>query len=87
MDIGPLEIGIIVLVIVVLFGAKKLPDLARSLGRSSNEFKKGLREGSAEEQSSADESPTPDPRTEPRPDAGTTASDDVPPTRAQDRPA
>jgi sec-independent protein translocase protein TatA len=32
-------------VVVVLFGAKKLPELARSLGRSSSEFKKGLREG------------------------------------------
>ena len=33
------------LVIVVLFGSKRIPDLARSLGKSINEFKKGRREG------------------------------------------
>jgi sec-independent protein translocase protein TatA len=31
---------IILLVVLVLFGAKKLPDLARSLGQSVNEFRK-----------------------------------------------
>jgi sec-independent protein translocase protein TatA len=36
-------------VVLLLFGAKKLPELARSLGRSSREFKKGLQEGEAEE--------------------------------------
>jgi sec-independent protein translocase protein TatA len=39
------ELLIILLVVVLLFGAKKLPDLARSLGRSLNEFKKGREEG------------------------------------------
>ena len=29
----------------VVFGASKLPDIARNLGRSSGEFKKGLKEG------------------------------------------
>src|SRR5262245_26922021 len=37
-------VGVIAL-IVFLFGAKKLPDLARSLGKSSSEFKKGMSEG------------------------------------------
>ena len=37
-------VGIVAL-IVFLFGAKKLPDLARSLGKSSSEFKKGMSEG------------------------------------------
>jgi sec-independent protein translocase protein TatA len=31
--------------VVVLFGASKLPEIARNLGRSSGEFKKGLKEG------------------------------------------
>jgi sec-independent protein translocase protein TatA len=39
---GP-EWIIIAAVIVLLFGAKKLPGLAHSLGRSSREFKKGLK--------------------------------------------
>jgi sec-independent protein translocase protein TatA len=34
-----------IIAVVVLFGASKLPDIARNLGRSSGEFKKGLKEG------------------------------------------
>ncbi|HEY2803723.1 MAG TPA: twin-arginine translocase TatA/TatE family subunit [Actinomycetota bacterium] len=41
---GP-ELLVVAAVVLLLFGAKKLPDLARSLGRSSSEFKKGMREG------------------------------------------
>lgn len=37
-----------VIAIVVLFGATKLPEIARNLGRSSNEFKKGLKEGAVD---------------------------------------
>jgi len=43
--LGPTEIILIVLALVVLFGAKKLPELARGLGRSSVEFRKGLKDG------------------------------------------
>ena len=39
------QVVIIVLVIVVLFGARKIPELARSLGKAKGEFKKGLAEG------------------------------------------
>jgi sec-independent protein translocase protein TatA len=44
-QLGPAEILIVLAVFLLLFGAKKLPDLARSLGRSSTEFRKGLKEG------------------------------------------
>ena len=49
---GP-EWIIIGAVIVLLFGAKKLPDLAHSLGRSSREFKKGLKGGDEEASTSS----------------------------------
>ncbi|HEX9122463.1 MAG TPA: twin-arginine translocase TatA/TatE family subunit [Actinomycetota bacterium] len=47
MSFGP-EWIVVIAVIVLLFGAKKLPELARSLGRSSSEFKKGMQEGTSE---------------------------------------
>ena len=42
---GVLEIVIILFVILLLFGARKLPDLARALGRSLSEFKRGREDG------------------------------------------
>lgn len=42
---GVWQILIIVVLIAVLFGAKKIPELARSLGKAKGEFKKGLIEG------------------------------------------
>jgi sec-independent protein translocase protein TatA len=44
MAIGPLEIVLIVVIIIVLFGASKIPELARSLGKATGEFKKGKQE-------------------------------------------
>ena len=44
-----MEIGLIVLVIVLLFGAKKLPDLARSMGRSMRIFKSEVNEMQSED--------------------------------------
>jgi len=41
---GP-ELIIILVIVLLLFGAKKLPDLARSLGKSISEFHKGKDEG------------------------------------------
>jgi sec-independent protein translocase protein TatA len=39
-----MELGMIFLVILLLFGGRKLPELARSMGASLNAFKKGLKE-------------------------------------------
>lgn len=44
---GPWQLLIVVLLVVLVFGAKKIPEIARSLGRASGEFKKGVREGNA----------------------------------------
>lgn len=46
---GLWQILIVVLIIAVLFGAKKIPELARSIGKAKGEFKKGLIEGEKEE--------------------------------------
>ena len=43
---GHMEIILIIFIILLLFGAKKLPELSRSLGKSLGEFKKGQKEGS-----------------------------------------
>ncbi|AZA11415.1 Sec-independent protein translocase subunit TatA [Corynebacterium gerontici] len=50
MSIGPLEIAIIVLLFVLLFGAKKLPDAARSIGRSARIFKSEIKEMSNDDE-------------------------------------
>ena len=42
---GLWQVLIVVVLIAVLFGAKKIPELARSLGKAKGEFKKGLIEG------------------------------------------
>ncbi|MFN3485238.1 MAG: twin-arginine translocase TatA/TatE family subunit [Planctomycetota bacterium] len=42
--LSPMELVIVVLVIVLLFGSSKIPQLMRSLGSGLTEFKKGLRE-------------------------------------------
>lgn len=38
--IGPTEIILILIVVLLLFGAKRIPELARALGKASYEFKK-----------------------------------------------
>ena len=42
--LGALELGAIALIVILLFGASKLPDLARSMGSATGEFKKGRQE-------------------------------------------
>jgi sec-independent protein translocase protein TatA len=52
--LGTQELMIILLIALVLFGGQKLPELARSLGKSMNEFKKGIHEGAAGEEAKTD---------------------------------
>ena len=42
-NMGPMEWVIILVALLLVFGASRIPQIARSLGKSSNEFKKGLR--------------------------------------------
>ena len=48
-NMGPWQLVICLIVAFVLFGgAKKIPELAKALGKAKNEFKKGLEEGEKE---------------------------------------
>jgi len=47
---GPLELAIIAGIILLLFGGSKLPSLMRNLGRSTNEFKRGMSESFDEDE-------------------------------------
>ena len=47
MRLGIGELTIILLIILVLFGAKKLPEIARAIGQSLNEFRKAGKEVSS----------------------------------------
>jgi sec-independent protein translocase protein TatA len=59
-NLGPLEIGLIILAILLLFGYKKLPDASRSLGRSLRIFKgemKGMKDDDVRTKDAAKTSP------------------------------
>ena len=52
------EMLVILAIVMLLFGAKKLPEMARSIGKASREFKKGMKDGedeSAEEPKKAED--------------------------------
>ena len=59
MNLGPAEIGLIVLAVMLLFGYKKLPDASRSLGRSLRIFK-GEMSGMKSDDAQAAAAPSPD---------------------------
>jgi sec-independent protein translocase protein TatA len=58
-NLGGGEIILILALVLILFGAKKLPELAKGLGTGIKEFKKATREVTEEVQNAADETPAP----------------------------
>lgn len=44
--LGPFEIAIVAVVVVLLFGTSRLPELGSGLGKAISNFRKGYREGS-----------------------------------------
>jgi sec-independent protein translocase protein TatA len=48
-NIGITELIIILVILLLLFGSSRLPQLARGMGKSINEFKKGISEGGSAE--------------------------------------
>jgi sec-independent protein translocase protein TatA len=55
--LGYQELLIILVIVLILFGANRLPELARSLGSSVKEFKKGVNEVKAEDTAAATKKP------------------------------
>jgi sec-independent protein translocase protein TatA len=57
-NVGPLELIIVLVVILLLFGSTKLPKLARSIGEASQEFKKGVSDGGKDDAKAIESRPT-----------------------------
>jgi sec-independent protein translocase protein TatA len=64
-DLGPSEVVVILIVVFLLFGAKRLPDLARGMGQALRIFKEETRPGSGNSSSGVSDSSG-----EPRPTTG-----------------
>ncbi len=81
-NIGPLELGIVLVIALVIFGPKRLPDLGRSLGSGMREFKDSLTgkdDDDEEEQAkleAASAQPQPDSDSEAEPVKGEVVADD-----------
>jgi sec-independent protein translocase protein TatA len=60
-NLGGPDLFIILLIVLILFGAKKLPDLARSLGQSMNEFRKARQDIDRELHNVGDQASQPQP--------------------------
>jgi sec-independent protein translocase protein TatA len=78
---GGMEVVLILVVILVLFGSKKIPDFARGLGQGIKEFKKASREVTDEIQNSATDTP---PAAKPAPPAPSRA--DLPVSQSSNPP-
>jgi len=55
LGIGPLEIVIVLIIVLIIFGPKRLPDLGRSLGRGMREFKESVTGKDKDELPASDE--------------------------------
>ncbi|MCM2271074.1 MAG: twin-arginine translocase TatA/TatE family subunit [candidate division Zixibacteria bacterium] len=55
--IGPWEMVLIFLVVLLLFGAKRLPDIAQGLGKGIREFKRAMKDTTDEVKGSVDVKP------------------------------
>ncbi len=51
--VGPAELLIILAVVLLLFGSKKLPEAARGLGQSVKEFRKAMRDDDEKDESAS----------------------------------
>ncbi|HEX7079351.1 MAG TPA: twin-arginine translocase TatA/TatE family subunit [Candidatus Eisenbacteria bacterium] len=58
-NIGPQELFWLFLIVLLVFGAKRIPEIGRSIGRGIQEFKKGMRDVETEINVSDKPGPTP----------------------------
>ena len=57
--VGPTELILIILIIVIIFGARKLPELGKSLGEGIKNFRKSITSGEKENESPQEKSEPP----------------------------
>ena len=57
MDVGPVELLIVLAVVLLLFGSKKLPELAKGMGQAAKEFRSGLHDDHAAPDEKVDTKP------------------------------
>jgi sec-independent protein translocase protein TatA len=84
--LGGGEVVLILGAVLILFGAKKIPEFAKGMGQGIKEFKKATREVSEEIHSSMDETPAPPQRKLPPAQVVSTDIDVVQPTASQTAP-
>jgi sec-independent protein translocase protein TatA len=58
-SIGPTELILILLIVIIIFGAKKLPELGKSIGEGIKNFKKSVNEGQSEDKDAKPKPPQP----------------------------
>ncbi len=81
-SVGGLEVLILLAIVLLFFGAKRIPDLARSLGKGAREFRKGISEGAEEDDKAQDRSEGD--RKEARPVDGAATRSEAPRTAEQE---
>lgn len=68
-NLGPTELIIILLIVVLLFGAKKIPEIAKGLGKGIRDFKGAMKEGDNPDETKAVNKPGSSENGENRPSA------------------
>ena len=83
-SLGPFEIALIFLVILLVFGAKRIPEIARGLGKGIREFKSATRDISNEFNTDTNPNRIHTPAPPPQAPAPRTTADPVAQTRDSD---
>ena len=78
--IGPWEILLVFLVVLLLFGAKRIPEIAKGLGKGITEFKRGMQDVKDEIETTIDS--TPNVASDPNASSGPSASSGAVPSNA-----